>query len=118
MIRRTLIALGAAASLTVMAAPLLFAQAAKKPADATAECKDGSYSKAKTERGACSGHGGVATWFGDAKTDAKTTKATAAPSQPAPKTASAPADATGQCKDGSYTTAKSQRGACSGHGGV
>jgi hypothetical protein len=39
----------------------------KKPAGATAECKDGTYSKAKTQRGACSGHGGVADWFGDTK---------------------------------------------------
>ena len=30
----------------------------------------------------------------------------------------APKDATGQCTDGTYTTAASRRGACSGHGGV
>lgn len=29
-----------------------------------------------------------------------------------------PAGATGQCKDGSYTTAQTRRGACSDHGGV
>ncbi len=46
-------------------------EAAKKPekagvagaAGATARCKDGSYSHAKTHRGACSGHGGVAEWM-------------------------------------------------------
>ncbi len=46
-------------------------EAAKKPekagvagaAGATARCKDGTYSHAKTHRGACSGHGGVAEWM-------------------------------------------------------
>jgi hypothetical protein len=30
----------------------------------------------------------------------------------------APAGATGQCKDGSYTTSKTHSGACSHHGGL
>jgi large subunit ribosomal protein L22e/Meckel syndrome type 1 protein len=33
------------------------------PAGATAQCKDGTYSHAKTHRGACSRHGGVAKWL-------------------------------------------------------
>ncbi len=33
------------------------------PSGATAKCKDGTYSKSKTHRGACSHHGGVAEWL-------------------------------------------------------
>ncbi|MFB7918062.1 DUF3761 domain-containing protein [Streptomyces sp. NPDC056061] len=33
------------------------------PADATAQCKDGTYSYSKTFRGTCSGHGGVRYWY-------------------------------------------------------
>jgi hypothetical protein len=119
------------------------AQAA--PAGATAKCEDGSYSKAKTERGACSGHGGVATWFGAEKetAPAPTPKAKSSRStgttgrtseeQPAPRgttgstRSSAPptvprpagaAGATAQCNDGTYSHAQQHRGACSNHGGV
>src|SRR6516165_7677748 len=100
------------------------AQATTKPADATGQCKDGTYSTAKSKRGACSGHGGVGTWYADetgaAKTAEKDTKAatkaaksSVAPTSPRP--ADAPADATAQCNDGTYSKAVHHQGACSGH---
>ena len=125
-----------------------FVSAQTKPANATAQCKDGTYSTAKTRRGACSGHGGVATWFADdskstksaaketkedaksagkatketGKTAARATREGASATRDATRTVSkpsdAPADATAKCKDGTYSRAKQHRGACSGHGGV
>jgi uncharacterized protein DUF3761 len=38
--------------------------AQRKPNDATALCVDGTYSKAQSQQGACSSHGGVKTWYG------------------------------------------------------
>src|SRR5256885_15855475 len=65
---------------------------------ATGECKDGSSTSADSKRGACSGHGGIKTWYG--KQQAKQE------------------GSSGQCNDGSYTAAENKSGACSGHGGV
>ncbi len=115
------------------AAPLLAQKPADAPKNATAQCTDGKYSTAKTEKGACSKHGGVKTWWGAATTSSgakstastPTTKATTAPAKGASPasggtaaTANPPAGSTGQCADGTYTKAKTQKGACSNHGGV
>ena len=65
------------------------------PKTATARCGDSTWSKAASQQGACSSHGGVAKWFGKA-----------------------PANATARCSDGEYYTSDERRGACSGHAGV
>lgn len=67
----------------------LAAQRAAPPAEATAQCKDGTYSTSTTARGTCSGHGGVASWL-----------------------------ATARCEDGTLSMSKTRKGTCSGHGGV
>ena len=107
-------------------------------------CKDGS--KSAGGRGACSGHGGVvaASAKADVKVDAKAAKAvkkSEAKAEKAEKKADAKvakaekkADqkmdamakedekdargATAECKDHTYSHAKSHQGACSRHGGV
>src|SRR5258707_4622808 len=86
------------------------------PINATFQCKDGSYSTAKTSTGACSRHGGVdhATGGGAASNAAPAATATAS----APAGGAAPANASFECKDGTFSTAKTSRGACSRHGGV
>ena len=106
------------------AIPTFAQKPAGAPANATAQCSDGTYSTAKTRTGACSRHGGVKAWWGAA--DANTpTSAKSTPTSPAASSGgaaasagSAPKDATGQCADGTYTRAKTQTGACSRHGGV
>jgi hypothetical protein len=67
----------------------------RMPKKATARCGDSTWSKADSQKGACSSHGGVAKWFGKA-----------------------PANMTARCSDGEYWTNEERRGACSAHGGV
>src|SRR5262249_51969623 len=84
-------------------APLLAAQC--KPANATAQCKDGTYSTAKSKSGACSDHGGIQTWYADeAKSDTKT--AAKATKDAAKDTGKATADAS---KSAAKTTANAAK---------
>jgi Protein of unknown function (DUF3761) len=63
---------------------------AQKPANATGQCKDGSYWTGTTKSGACRGHQGIQTWYGDS-TAAATPAAKAAPAAaPAPAAPPAP----------------------------
>ena len=105
------------------------------PKDATGQCTDGSYTTAKTQARGCLKHGGVKTWYGGAaagstgSTTSSTRSSDTSGSSSAAKTSSAkhtasastgskPKDATGECTDGSYTTAKTQARGCLKHGGV
>jgi len=56
-------------AVAIIGPALLLAQS--KPANATAQCKDGTYSTAKSKQGACSGHDGIQTWYADEKDSAK-----------------------------------------------
>ncbi len=97
---------------------------AKAPADATGECKDGTYTNAAQKEGACSSHGGVKKWLAKSDKAGKADKPEKAGTKAAPEksaskaAASKPADATGECKDGTYTTSATKSGACAGHKGV
>ena len=144
MIRR-MFAASCVATILAFGLPMFVAPASAqgRPKNATAQCKDGTYSSAKTKQGACSKHGGVQTWFADEKAGTAvaaptTPKPSAAPTptaaaSDAPKgggttkttgkatakpSADAPPNATAKCKDGSYSFAKQHSGACSHHGGV
>ena len=84
----------------------LRAQATEKaPSNATARCKDGSYSAARNPRGACARHHGIAQWLADSSAGGSVAQQVV------------PAGATARCGDGTYSKSSGQ-GACSRHGGV
>ena len=103
LIRRSLACLSVSFALTLVPAAHAQKAAAKTkttnemrmPKTATARCGDSTWSKAASQQGACSSHGGVAKWFGKA-----------------------PNNMTARCNDGEYWTNEERRGACSQHGGV
>jgi hypothetical protein len=109
---------------------------AQVPDGATASCKDGTYYTGTTHKGACRGHKGVDKWLdggaaaasekaapepaakpAKAKKSKKAEKAEAAAPAAAPVSA-APAGATASCKDGTFYTGTTHKGACRGHKGV
>jgi hypothetical protein len=87
--------LATALALVVCSALPAPAQGTVIPDNATVQCNDGSWSRAASQRGACSRHKGVKQWIGRR-----------------PNTASA------RCNDGSYWLNATPQGACSSHGGV
>lgn len=92
---------------------------AQTPAGSTGQCKDGTYSTSSSKNGACQGHKGVKAWFAASTTQSKPASTGATTKTPLNSSASpTAAGASGQCNDGTYSTAAKKDGACRGHKGV
>ena len=99
-----------------------FAQA---PAGSTGECKDGTYTKAESKRGACRGHGGVKDWYAETAPSAKKeskSEAKSSPTATAPPATSPASGATGksatETKSASKTTTQGMRAEAAAGGGA
>ncbi len=115
-VRKSTALWGVIAAAAVLATPLL--SSAQDASSTPVTCKDGTTSP-HGGRGACSGHGGIdktATAAAAGSSSSGSAAPAAAPAAPAAPAASSAGAAT-VCNDGT-TSAKSGRGACSGHGGV
>jgi len=105
---RQLAAASCVAGALALAIPALgaAAQAAKeKPKNATAQCTDGTYSTAKSKQGACSGHGGVQTWYADEKADKTAAKTAEKDTKAAAKTAEKETKTAAKATEKGVTTA-------------
>ena len=110
---------------------------AQAPAGAVASCKDGTYFTGTTHKGACRGHQGVKEWLDmtaatpaakpaaapaadSTKTEpsSKKQRSKKTPAATATATSTAPAGSTAECRDGTYYSGTTHKGACKGHKGV
>ena len=85
--RKALVSIVAAVGMAAVSAA--WAQA---PAGSTGQCKDNTYTKATSKRGACHGHGGVKEWYAAEQSEPKkTSKSSKAKAEAPATTAAAPA---------------------------
>jgi len=98
--------------------PKSTATIAAPPANAVAQCVDGSFVIAPNGPDACTAHRGVRVVFPVSKPPAAPLRVVAAPRIAAPAQAAAPIGATMRCKDGTYLTGAPAASRCAGFGGV
>ena len=102
---QALSAVGAAAMIALALGPATLA-AQTKPKNATGQCKDGTYTTAKSKEGACSKHGGVTTWYADTANGKSAVQATKDGAATAGKATADAAKTTGEAtKDAGKATA-------------